>query len=222
MLAIFDIDGTICDTQEVEGRCFAQAFDEVLGIALETLDWTKYEEPTSSGVVKFILGDDPDLEIKERDLRDRFVQLLAEEQPKYPEDFSPLSGALDFISRLEDVPSVTVAFATGGFDTEARFKLKCCGIDLLSFPHATSSDTPRRKDIIPLAARRAGGDIASAVYFGDAPWDVKACEALDIQMIGIGRRIEQLQALGLRHTFRDFTNYESIFRSLIELHRNKI
>ena len=64
MLAIFDIDGTVCDTQKVEGRCFAQAFDEVCGISLETLDWTQYEEPTSSGVVQTLLANDPDLVMK--------------------------------------------------------------------------------------------------------------------------------------------------------------
>lgn len=210
MLAIFDIDGTICDTQEVEGWCFARAFDEICGISLETLDWTQYDEPTSSGVVRDILADDPDLEIKERNLRDRFVQLLADAQPNFPGDFSPITGAGEFIHLLSNDTSITVAFATGGFDTEAGFKLKCCGINLSDYPHATSSDTPRRRDIIPLAVKRAGFDISEAVYFGDAPWDVKVCESLQIPMIGIGRRISQLQGLGLQDTFRDFTEPDSV------------
>lgn len=210
MLAIFDIDGTVCDTQEVEGRCYAQAFEDVCGISLDTLDWSRYEEPTSSGIIRSILGNDSDLRTKERDFRDRFVQLLSEGQPEFPGDFSPIDGAVDFITRLSRDPSVTVAFATGGFDTEASFKLECCGIDLSDYPHATSSDTPRRRDIIPLASERAGRDISSIIYFGDAPWDMKACEDLGIPMIGIGRRIEQLRTLGLAHVFRDFTEWDRI------------
>lgn len=213
MLAIFDIDGTVCDTQEVEGRCYAQALEEICGISLTTLDWTQYDEPTSSGIVRSILGDDPDLAVKERNFRDRFVALLAEEQPKFPGDFTPIDGAVEFIERLSANSKITVAFATGGFDTEAAFKLKCCGIDLHEYPHATSSDTPRRRDIIPLAARRAGIDLSSAVYFGDAPWDVRASDMLDLRMIGIGRRIEQLRELGLQDVFPNFAPADSVFEA---------
>jgi hypothetical protein len=51
MLAVFDNDGTICDTQEVEGACYAKAIERVTGKSLATLDWTTYEEPTSSAIV---------------------------------------------------------------------------------------------------------------------------------------------------------------------------
>lgn len=219
MLAIFDIDGTVCDTQEVEGRCYAQAFEEVCGISLETLDWNLYPEPTSSGIVKSILGNDPELAAKEREFRDRFVALLSEEQPKFPGDFTPINGAVEFIARLTAEERITVAFATGGFDTEASFKLKCCGIDLSEYPHATSSDTPRRREIIPLAAKRSGIDLSSAVYFGDAPWDVKVSNTLNLSMIGIGRRIDHLKSLGLRYTFRDFTEPDAVFEAFYTINK---
>ena len=217
MLAIFDIDGTICDTQEVEGRCYAQAFEEVCGIALQTLDWTQYDEPTSSGIVRSLLRGDPALAEKERTFRDRFVQLLTKQQPKSPSNFMPIPGATEFIEQLATDPSIVIAFATGGFDTEAQFKLRCCGINLTDYPHATSSDTPRRVDIIPLAAERAGIDFTSAVYFGDAPWDVKACASLGIPMIGIGRRIGLLEELGLLNTFRNFTCYEAVLETFLSI-----
>lgn len=219
MLAIFDIDGTICDTQEVEGRCYAQAFEEIFDVSLQTLDWSVYEEPTSSRIIRSILGDDSELIAKEEIFKNRFVELLAEEQPKFPGDFTPIPGAAEFITQLSVDPAVTVAFATGGFDTEAAFKLKCCGIDLSDYPYATSSDTPRRRDILPLAAKRAGIDLSSAVYFGDAPWDVKACDFLDLPMIGIGRRIAQLRELGLQNTFRDFTQPDSIYEVFCRINK---
>lgn len=221
MLAIFDIDGTVCDTQEVEGRCYAQAFEEVCGISLETLDWTLYPEPTSSGIVRSILGDDSELATKEPAFRDRFVALLAEEQPKFPGDFIPIDGAVEFIAKLSAEKGITVAFATGGFDTEAAFKLKCCEIDIAEYPHATSSDTPRRRDIIPLSAKRSGIDLSSAVYFGDAPWDVEVSGILDLPMIGIGRRIEDLRKRGLRKVFRDFTQPDALFEALCAINQER-
>ena len=61
MLAIFDIDGTVCDTQDVEERCYATAFEEVCGVSLSTLDWNEYPEATSSGIFHSVLDDRPDL-----------------------------------------------------------------------------------------------------------------------------------------------------------------
>ncbi|MDF1811678.1 MAG: HAD family hydrolase [Verrucomicrobiales bacterium] len=219
MLAIFDIDGTICDTQEVEGRCFALAFEEVCGISLKTLDWTQYSEATSSGIARELLINQSDSVNKERCFQDRFVELLRKAQPGSPGDFCPLPGATEFIARLQGHPAITVAFATGGFDTEAAFKLDCCGIQLSNFPHATSSDTPRRRDIIPLAAERSGIHISRAVYFGDGNWDVEACRTLQIPMIGIGRRIDHL---AVRDGYRDFSDPDSILETFERINNNNL
>ncbi len=217
LLAVFDNDGTICDTQDVEGYCYAQAIQHVTGRTLSTLDWTTYEEPTSSAIVRDILAGDPDAMAKETAIKHEFVRLLEAERPKFPGDFSPVPGAVQFITRLRSEKISAVAIATGCFDTSARFKLRCCGITLADFPHATSSDTPRRRDIIPLAAARAGFKTSSVVYFGDAPWDVKVSTALGIPMIGIGRRIDQLCSMGVPHVFRDYSDDGAIIAALLAL-----
>jgi phosphoglycolate phosphatase-like HAD superfamily hydrolase len=210
MLAIFDNDGTICDTQDVEGVCYARAIESVIGRTLSTLDWTKYDEPTSSAIVRDLLAGDLDAERKEGEIKREFVRLLAEERPKFPGDFSPLAGAVEFIERLKKDGIFSVAIATGCFDASARFKLECCGLSLDAFPHATSSDSPRRSDIIPLAASRAGFNLDSVIYFGDALWDVRVSRTLGIRMIGIGRRYEKLREAGVEHTFRDYSSADRI------------
>ncbi|MEP4079638.1 HAD family hydrolase [Haloferula sp.] len=220
MLAIFDIDGTLCDTQEVEGRCFVEAISRVTGVRLETLDWTVYDEPTSSGIVREVLKGDPDLIEKERAVEKEFVRLLELEQPKHPADFSPLPGAVEFIERLQRDERWTVGIATGGFALEAAFKLRCCGIAIQEFPHATSSDTPRRRDIIPLCAKRAGVELNKVVYFGDAPWDVKVTTALKLPLIGIGRRVRELRALGVVKSYRDYSDQQAVLEGLSQLHES--
>lgn len=217
MLAIFDNDGTICDTQEVESICLAKAIERVIGRSLSTLDWTTYDEPTSSAIVRDLLSGDASAPAKEEEIKREFVRLLEEERPKSPGDFAPLPGAVLFIERLRKEAICSVAIATGCFDMSAEFKLRCCGIALGDFPHATSSDTSRRRDIIPLAAARAGCEVSSVVYFGDAPWDVRVSRLLGIPMIGIGRRIEQLRALGIQHVFRDYSDADAIIRVLRDL-----
>lgn len=210
-LAIFDIDGTLCDTQEAEGICYARAMVEVTGVALDTLDWSQYPEPTSRGILETILEGDPDREEKAKAFENCFLEHLQAIRPEYPGDFLPIPGAVEFVKRLEADTAWSVAIATGGFESEARFKLKCCGLDLKAFPYATSSDTPYRKEIIPLAADRAGGNLDSAVYFGDAPWDWKVSQELGIPFIGIGRQVKVLRDLGAQETFVDF--YDLLERS---------
>lgn len=217
LLAIFDNDGTICDTQEVEGVCYARAIETVTGRSLSTLDWTKYEEPTSSAIVRDLLAGDPESTTKEKAIEAEFLRLLEAERPKFPEDFAPLPGAVDFIRRLQREKICAVAIATGCFVSTARFKLRCCGIALEEFPNATSSDTPRRSDIIRLAADRAGSAIESVVYFADGPWDLRVSALLGIPMIGIGRRIDRLQAHGLPQVFPDYSNGDQIIAVLREI-----
>jgi len=211
-LVVFDIDGTICDTQEVEGRCFALAVEEMLGVIIDTSDWSAFTDPTSSGIIRELGGESKD----EYLVKQRFVVLLEEESREYPGDFSPIRGVSEFVRRVSNDENFEVAIATGGFDTEAAFKLECCRLELDSFPHATSSDASKRLDIIPLAVSSAGYEMNSVVYFGDAPWDIEVCEKLEIPMIGIGRRIEKLRNLGLQEVFRDFDDANAIFEVLLE------
>jgi len=184
---------------------------------LSTLDWTAYDEPTSSAIARDLFAGDSAAERKEEEIKAEFVRLMAEERPKFPSDFSPILGAVEFIDRLKKEDIYSVAIATGCFDASARFKLRRCGIELDAFPYATSSDTPRRRDIIPLAASRAGFDLASVVYFGDAPWDARVSAILSVPMIGIGRRYEQLRELGVRHVFRDYSDADRIIEVMMAL-----
>ena len=219
MLAIFDIDGTICDTQKAEDDCYSKAILEVTGISLETLDWTQYQEPTSNGIVRALLVDDPNREEKENRIKNRFVELLREAVPTHPQDFTPIDGAVEFITELREKSEYSVAIATGGFDDEARFKLQCCGLDIDEFPYATSSDDPKRSRIIPLAAKRAGFLISSCIYFGDALWDIQVSRYLGIPLVGIGRKKAIFEENQMADHFRDFSDRKAILEIL---HRQKM
>src|SRR5690606_20838469 len=129
-----------------------------------------------------LLEGDPKARQKENEIKHEFCRLLGEARLNHPDEFMPIAGALSFIRRLQDETISKVAIATGCFDNEARFKLDCCGIDLDEFPHATSSDTPRRHDILPLVASRAGASVSDIVYFGDGPWDLAVSRALKVPM----------------------------------------
>ncbi len=213
MHLVFDNDGTICDTQQAEGHCYAMAIEHVTGLSLSSVDSSTFNEPTSSAIVRRLLAADPERQNKEERIKQEFCRLLEDARHRFPADFAPIDGVVSFIERLR-CEGAQVAIATGGFDKEAEFKLACCGLRLADFPHATASDTPNRRDIIRLACARAGFEIDSVVYFGDAPWDVRAASELGIPMIGIGRRHDQLRQSGVRFAFRDYSDPESIMTAL--------
>ncbi|MCH6256315.1 hypothetical protein MLD52_07130 [Puniceicoccaceae bacterium K14] len=83
-----------------------------------------------------------------------------------------------------------------------------------NYQETPSSDTPKRKDIIPLAAKRASYPLSDCVYFGDASWDIKASHELEIPLIGIGRKPHLFTKQNRKPHFRDFKEVEPIVKAL--------
>ncbi len=49
MLVLFDIDGTLTKSDEVDGDVFARAFRMVYGVPLPTTEWADYCAVTDQG-----------------------------------------------------------------------------------------------------------------------------------------------------------------------------
>jgi len=217
MLAIFDVDGTLCDSREIELRCLSKAIEDVLEVRLDHADWEDFGEATSSGITSAALASSLLPAALESAVESRFLELLREASVKFPEEFTPIAGAVDFLDALRSSGQFGVAIATGGWESEARFKLSCCGLDLRDFPHATSSDTAFRIDIVSLAARRAGVSLDSCVYFADAQWDILVSQELEIPLVGIGRRGDLFREEGQTPHFRDYRDGAAIMAHLQSL-----
>ena len=50
MLVIFDIDGTLCRTSQLDDDCWRLAALEVLGIASMSTDWNEYPHSTDESI----------------------------------------------------------------------------------------------------------------------------------------------------------------------------
>ncbi len=53
---VFDIDGTLVDSDEVDGRLFVTAVQRVLGVAGIRSDWTSYKHVTDQGILREIMA----------------------------------------------------------------------------------------------------------------------------------------------------------------------
>jgi phosphoglycolate phosphatase-like HAD superfamily hydrolase len=55
-LAVFDIDGTLVDSDEFDGRLYAEAIRTVLGLEIDRT-WSTYNNVTDSGILNEILNE---------------------------------------------------------------------------------------------------------------------------------------------------------------------
>jgi phosphoglycolate phosphatase-like HAD superfamily hydrolase len=211
-VVIFDIDGTLTETNAVDSECFIQTVREVLGVVEFDTDWRNYQFVTDSGIAQEISQrhcDRPMSGSVTKAFYKRLFELL-EAQPDSA--FQEVPGAIRFIKRLESSPDYAVAFATGAHRDSARHKLKTAGFDLGELPLASSSDAVVREHImlkaLDLAAQQNNAVFEEIIYFGDAAWDVEATANLAWKLIGIGPNI----VTGL--VFPDYTDADGILKVL--------
>jgi len=52
MLVVFDVDGTLVRTVELDAALYARAFAETVGRPLPSVDWTSYRRVTDRGIAE--------------------------------------------------------------------------------------------------------------------------------------------------------------------------
>jgi beta-phosphoglucomutase-like phosphatase (HAD superfamily) len=51
-LIIFDIDGTLCNSNFVDDKCYIKAFKDITSIEIENSDWDSYKNATELGIIE--------------------------------------------------------------------------------------------------------------------------------------------------------------------------
>jgi len=195
-LVMFDIDGTLIESYDLDEQCFLAAIDEVLGVQVDSR-WERYPHVTDAGILDQILNqpcflsDRASLEVQ---VRESFIQNLTLNLENH--GVEPIPGANTFLEHLKQRDDVTLAIATGGWYESATMKLEAAGLDVSGIALATSSDHIARVEIMKIAEARAVDRLLlSRTYFGDAAWDKTASKALDYNFVLLGDRVEHHQTL---------------------------
>jgi phosphoglycolate phosphatase-like HAD superfamily hydrolase len=223
-LVMFDIDGTLTLTNEVDNRCYLRALGDALGVTEIDTDWTKYPEVTDSGIASALLearqGAPPSSEQLDA-VRERFVALLRKAFAQDPAACRAVHGAAGILDALAERAGFTVGLATGGWRESARLKLQHAGLGAREFPLASASDACAREAIMVLAAERVAAQwrvasFRSIVYVGDAVWDVRAARNLGYRFIGIGSGAQaaRLRREGARCVIGDYSDPAVFFDAL--------
>ena len=209
-IAIFDIDGTLTQTQNLYDECYVQAVEETLGVNMSR-SWNRYAHSTDSGIMHeaCIQGTG----------RSPSVQDIAAVQKLYLSKLSdvsvtgePVPGAEGLIEAFASHCRWVIAIATGNWNVAGRFKLSRANIAADSIPFATADDAFDRKDIIRIAISRTADRLGRsgfdrAVYIGDAAWDMAAAYDLSMSFVRRGAQCGNVDSGYLvSHSLVDFSD----------------
>ena len=191
-MVLFDLDGTLCVSSGLDDACFAAAAGEALGEEPGSIgtDWSQYREVTDAAIARELIasrgvtGGPADSAYGR--MRRRFCELVAA-RSRERGLCAEVPGAGALVRRLEAMPGVGVAVATGGWRCGAVAKLRAAGIELgTDTPLVTSDDEPTRLGLLRRAMGLVGGGVdVPAVAFGDGGWDVRAASAAGVGIVGV-------------------------------------
>ena len=177
---LFDIDGTLVDSNYRHIEAWQRAFAEV-GIDVEAWRIHRSIGMDGSTLVKTLSDDAPDDEQSRlKDLHDQYYQETAAL-------LKPLPGARELLKRVADL-GFKVVFATSAPEHELKLLRKTLDSDDLVAAFTSSDDVDKAKpkpDIINVALERAEVSAERAVFVGDAIWDAEACSRANVPCIGV-------------------------------------
>ncbi|MGI8499764.1 MAG: SAM-dependent methyltransferase [Hassallia sp.] len=223
-LAIFDIDGTLTKTNDVDTQCFVKAFALDFDIKDINTNWASYGHTTDSGITLQIfyefLGHVPEVSELSR-LQHRFVELLQECYTADNTLFAEIPGASVMLRKLAETEDWAIAFATGGWYASACMKLDSAELDVGQLPTASADDGISREDIVKTVISRAKAvyaqsDFEKIVCIGDAIWDVLTAVQLQLNFVGVasGEQKRTLQDAGVEQIIEDFVNFDNFVEAL--------
>jgi len=220
-LVVFDMDGTLTHTTNVDDALLVAAICEVMGVPTFDSDWSNYPHATDGGICQEVSRRFRDCEPTTGEIeriQKHFFALLRE-HASGPAGIRAVAGAAEFI-RLLQSRGFAVSLATGAWRESARIKLFASGLQHLiegdcAIPAAYADESISRAGISQLSIRRAGFDPdcpESIVYVGDGVWDAQTSAALGLGFVGV--RVEgdetRLRAAGAREIIHGYEDPESV------------
>ncbi|NMG19127.1 SAM-dependent methyltransferase [Brasilonema bromeliae] len=223
-LAIFDIDGTLTQTNDVDNQCFVQAFAKEFQIKEINTNWATYGHTTDSGIALQIFqqnwGRVPETS-ELCQLQQCFVELLHGHYTETPGSFVEIPGACVMLQRLAQTKDWASAIATGGWRASAEMKLQAAGLDIRELPAAFADDSISREDIVKTAVSRAKEfyhqpDFERIVCIGDGIWDVLTAIQLQLPFVGVASDTQKplLENAGVECIIPDFVDFDSFLKAL--------
>ena len=211
-LVVFDVDGTLTLSNQVDGEVYAREFERTFGIPLPSTRWTEYASgATDQGIAEEACAKLGLERGRIREFKGRFIVQLRNQIARM--GLAPVPGARAVLRNLVN-RGYAVALATGSWRESAQLKLTCADIDTSGIPLFASDDEPRRDGILRQAIRVPAGR-SDPVYVGDGPWDVHAARAVSLRFVGVDAEgTGELRAMGIESVLCDFADVDAVIAAL--------
>ncbi|MEW5808874.1 MAG: HAD family hydrolase [Actinomycetota bacterium] len=178
---LFDVDGTLVDSNYLHVYAWIRAFDEE-GVPVEAWRIHRCIGMDGTTLVKTLAGDDAGQGQLDQ-LKDRHSAFYQESTHL----LTPLPGARELLRRVADL-GLQVVLATSAPEDELRVLREVLDCDDVVSAVTSSADVDTAKpqpDIVEVALQRAGVTAADAVFVGDAVWDCEAARRAELTSLGV-------------------------------------
>lgn len=198
---MFDIDGTLVDSNYLHVHAWVRAFHDV-GIAADAWRIHRSIGMDGSTLVDTLSGDADD------DAKERLKDLHSDYYKELAPLLRVLPGGQEILERVASM-DLQVVFATSAPEDELSILRGLLDRDSLVSVVTSDTDVDTAKpdpDIIAIALDRAGVTTDRAVFVGDSVWDAKACKRASVPSIGVlcgGTSREELIDAGAEEVFED-------------------
>ncbi|BCE00835.1 HAD family hydrolase [Marinicellulosiphila megalodicopiae] len=208
---MFDIDGTLIDSNEFDADCYSQAVFEVTGKQIND-NWKRFKHITDSGILHQFLKEQnisDNIDKIEQQVKAIFITKIKTHLDAHP--VRAISGAQGFIRHLKRQDNISLSIATGGWRETALLKLASANIDVSNMVIASSSNHYDRSEIMNIAFEKTNNPTSKIItYFGDGLWDKQACEQLGYELVLVGNTFKHPKQINNYDSIQDVLNLISI------------
>jgi phosphoglycolate phosphatase len=226
-LVLFDIDGTLLNSQGMGRASMQRALTEVFGSPGDPA--YRYDGKTDKQIVRDTMRleghSDDHIDSRMDRLIDLYLEGLRTGAKSGKFKVQPLEGVVELLDALEARNDVVLGLLTGNIESGARIKLTAAGIDPDRFRiNAFGSDHEHRPELPAIAQRRASETLGLAiggerlVVIGDTPADIECGRSLGARSIGVASghyTVEQLEACNPYAAIPSLVDTEDVLETIL-------
>jgi HAD superfamily hydrolase (TIGR01509 family) len=179
---IFDIDGTLVDSNEAHARSWVDAFQEIGYDVPYDVIWPMIGMGGDK-LLPWATGIESESAFGKKLSKRRWEIFQRDYLPR----LKPTRGARELVQRMkqDDLAMVVASSASGD---ELGALMEAAGVADLMEETTSSSDAEHSKpdpDIVQAAVRKSGLDPDELIMLGDTPYDVEASIGANVKLVGL-------------------------------------
>ncbi len=179
---LFDIDGTLVDTNDLHVRCWLEAFEH-FGKKLD-VDVVRHQIGKGGDLLVPDLLNAKEMRRFGKELQKYRGELYTE---KYMPRAKPFDGARETLETLH-ARGVRIALASSSNEGEVEYYTQLLGVEKLIEGSTSKKDAEHSKpspEIFRAALERTGADEGRTFAVGDTPYDILAAHRIPLPIVAV-------------------------------------